>query len=140
MRFETTVAVDAAPGTVWAVLTDVESWPLLTASMTSVERLDPGPLHPGSRVRIRQPRLPVAEWTVTEVIEGRRFTWAASAVGVRTTAVHEVLPDGGSSRLRLALDQGGVLGDLAGRLAGRLIKRYVQMEAAGIKARSEAGA
>ena len=52
MRFETTIDVAAPVERVFGVYTEVEHWPDWTASVTSVERLDQGPLRvvpgPGS--------------------------------------------------------------------------------------------
>lgn len=138
MRIESSVPVDAPPSTVWEVLTDVESWPGLTASMTSVVKQTPGPLRVGSVVLIRQPRLPRATWEVTELEEGRRFVWVSRNPGLVSTAVHEVAGPGPSSVLRLAIDQAGPLGWLFGRLAAGLSRRYVDLEAAGIKRKAEA--
>lgn len=138
MRFEHTVPVQATPESVWAVLVDVESWPELTASMTSVEKLSLAPLSVGARVRIRQPKLPPATWQVTELAEPERFVWVSTGPGVRTTAVHEVTPaEGGGSRLRLELTQAGPLGGVVGRLARDMIERYLALEAEGLKRRAE---
>lgn len=137
MRNQTTVMIEAAPEAVWPVLMDVESWPQLTASMDSVRLLDEGPLRVGNRARIRQPKLPTAVWTVTELDEPRRFTWESRAPGVRTTAVHEVAAEEGGSLLRLELVQSGPLGSALGRLARGLVDRYLTLEAEGIKARAE---
>jgi uncharacterized membrane protein len=138
MRFEDSAVIAAPASTVWEVYSDVERWPEWTASVTSVELLDPGPLRVGSRARIRQPRLPVAEWTVTEIDEGRSFTWVARGPGVRTTGTHRVEPDGAGARATAILEQGGPLGPVVGFLTRGLTKRYLAMEAAGLKARAEA--
>ena len=103
-----------------------------------MELLDPGPLRVGSRARIRQPRLPVAEWTVTEIDPGRSFTWVARGPGVRTTGTHVVEPHGDGARATAILVQGGPLGPVVGFLTRGLTKRYLAMEAAGLKARAEA--
>ena len=137
MQASVTVDIDAPPERVWAVLTDVEAWPEWTASITSVRRLDKGPLHEGSRVLIRQPRIPPTLWTVTELEDGESFVWTAPGPGLHTRASHTVTPAGSGSRAVLAVDPGGVLGRAFGRLYGSLTERYLDMEAAGLKQRAE---
>jgi uncharacterized membrane protein len=137
-RNETSVTIDAPPERVWPVLMDVESWPEVTKSMTKVEKLDEGPLREGMRVRIHQPKLPAATWTVTELVAQARFVWRSRGPGFRTAGIHEISPvDGGRTRLLLALEQSGPLGGVVGRLGSKLTDRYIAMEAAGIKRRAE---
>ena len=64
-HFDITVDFDSTPGRVWAVMRDIARWHEWTASVRSIERLDDGPLAVGSRVRIRQPKVLPAIWTVT---------------------------------------------------------------------------
>ncbi|MGW4248115.1 SRPBCC family protein, partial [Nocardia sp. NPDC004722] len=90
--FEVTSETTADPGRAWTALITVTDWPEWTASMTAVHPLDPGPLGPGSRVRISQPGLPALVWTVTDFREGVEFTWAAASAGVRTLARHRLDP------------------------------------------------
>ena len=130
----------AAPAQLlFEVYTDVERWPEWTASVTSVERLDQGPLRVGSRVRIEQPRLPSAMWEVTEVVAGESFTWIARGPGIITTASHVVTPrDGvGPTTVTASLQQAGPLGQLLGFLTKWLTNRYLQTEVRGLKARCE---
>lgn len=141
MRFKQSVSINAPTSTVWAVLSDVERWPEWTASVTSVERLDGGAFSVGSRVRVKQPRLPVAIWRVTALEPGRFFTWKAQGAGAKTVATHRIDPDGrGGSAVTLGLDQTGLLASLIGRFFGGMVRRYMAMEARGLKARSEASA
>lgn len=138
VKFEASIEVQAAPEQVVAVYWDVERWPEWTAGVTEVERLDDGPLAVGTRTRIRQPRLPVAVWTVTELEPGRSFTWIARGPGLITTATHVVTPDGsGGSHVVATLEQGGPLGGLVGRLSKGLTERYLDLELNGLKARCE---
>jgi uncharacterized protein YndB with AHSA1/START domain len=74
MRTGITVGISAPPELVWAVLSDVESWPESTASVTAVRRLSSERLQVGSRVRLKQPRLPATVWTVSALVAGERFT------------------------------------------------------------------
>jgi uncharacterized membrane protein len=134
---DTVVAIAAPAPRVWAVMCDVERWPEWTPSVTSVRRLDEGELRVGSRVRIRQPRLPTATWTVTELVAIESFTWVASGPGFMTTASHRVRPHASGSVATLAVNQEGVVGALVGRLAARLTRRYLALEATGLRTRVE---
>lgn len=60
-HFSITVESQAPPDRVWAVLRDTERWPEWTATVTSLQQADRGPLAVGRRARIRQPKLPPAE-------------------------------------------------------------------------------
>ncbi|MGH8829220.1 MAG: SRPBCC family protein [Jiangellaceae bacterium] len=137
MRFETTTSIAATPQQVWEVYADVERWPEWTASVTSVERLDPGPLRVGARTRIKQPKLPVAVWEVTELVDGERWVWVATGPGVTTTAAHEIRASDSGATATATIDQNGPVGALIGRLTRGLTERYLALEGAGLKARSE---
>jgi uncharacterized protein YndB with AHSA1/START domain len=138
MRYEIEVDIDAAPEAVWEVLADVERWPEWTPSMTLLRRLEDGPFGLGSTVRVRQPRLPQAVYTITDYEPGQTFTWATRSPGVKTVGGHHVVPRGdGHATVRLTLDQTGVLAPLAGLFSARLARRYVTLEAEGLKQRCE---
>ena len=141
MEQSVTVEIAASPQRVWEVLTDVERWPEWTETVTLVTRLDQGPLKPGSRAKISQPKIPETGYVVTEFAPGRSFTWVATGPGVTTTARHivEALP-GGGTRVTLAVEQGGWLGSVMGRFYRGLTDRYLANEAAGLKSRSESEA
>ena len=75
---------------------------------------------------------------MTELDPGHGFTWVASGPGVRTTARHTVdaLP-GGGTRVRLGVEQAGLLGSVMGRFYRGLTDRYLANEADGLRARCE---
>ena len=138
MEQSVTIEITAAPSRVWDVLTDVEAWPEWTSTVTSVRRLDEGPLRLGSRAKIVQPRIPETEYVVTELSPGSSFTWVASGPGVRTTARHEIEPlSETTTRVRLSVTQSGWLGTVMGRFYRGLTDRYLANEAQGLKDRSE---
>jgi uncharacterized protein YndB with AHSA1/START domain len=137
MEQSTSIEIAAPPERVWEVLSDVEHWSEWTETVTGVQLLAEGPLRIGTRARISQPRIPVTEYTVTELAAGHSFTWVATGPGVRTTASHSIeeLPDGGS-RVRLSVEQSGWLGSVMGRLYRGLTDRYLANESAGLTARA----
>jgi hypothetical protein len=77
-------------------------------------------------------------WQVTEIEPGSSWTWVQRSPGVRVTARHYVSAQpGGRTLVRQQLDQGGLLGALVGRLMVKKTKRFLELEAKGLKARSE---
>ena len=137
--FSVTVDIQAPPAAVWEVLQDVERWPTWTPTMTSVRRLDSGPLAVGSRARIRQPGLPPSTWVVTDLDAGRGFSWISTAPLMRTAAEHWVEPHPGGSRVLLVVHFSGPLSGLAARFAGKLTQDYIVKESQGLKRRVEGG-
>jgi uncharacterized membrane protein len=139
MRFESSIDIAAPAEHVFSIYRDVERWPEWLQTVTSVERLDEGPLRVGSRTRIRQPRLPVAVWEVSEIVPDRSFIWVARGPGIVTTGSHVVTPlDGDKAKATASLEQAGVLGPLMGRLTKRLTDEYLETEVRSLKARCEA--
>jgi uncharacterized membrane protein len=132
-----TVTIAAPTEQVWAVVVEVERWPERIPTVNAVERLDAGPLAVGSRTRLKQPRLPTAVWTVTELADGSSYTWESSSPGVTVTASHVVEPHAAGSRLILALSMSGRLSGLGWLMTRSLTKRYVETEAASIKRAAE---
>jgi len=134
------ITIEAATEAVWAVYTEVEQWPTWTGSVTSVELLDTPTLGPTSRARIKQPRFPTLVWSVTAMTPGTSWSWMARSPGATTIASHQLGALGdGQTRVVQTIDQRGPLGVLVGLLTKRLTRRYLAMEATGLKQRVEAG-
>ena len=137
VQIEVQVEIHRAPDVVWPVLVDVERWPEWTPSVTAVERLDQSAFGIGSRVRIRQPKLKTMVWRVSEFSQGRLFTWDTRNVGSSTVGSHEIKPTPRGSLVTLTIRQTGVLAPLVNLLLGNLTRRYMRMEAQGLKSRCE---
>jgi uncharacterized protein YndB with AHSA1/START domain len=135
--FTTSIDIDAPPARVWEVMIDVERWHEWTPSITSIRRLDGGPLRLGSRALVRQPKLPANNFKVTEFEPDRVFTWVSKSPGVVAAGRHVVEPRGAGSHATLSVEFGGLLGWFVARLVGNLTERYIRMEAEGLKRRSE---
>ncbi|MFF0173453.1 SRPBCC family protein [Micromonospora profundi] len=140
MRFEAGTDIAADAKRVWEVLVDVQRWPEWTASASRVERGEQGPLAVGATARLTQPKLRPAVWRVTELTEGRSFTWVSDTPGVHTSGEHLLSPlPGGGTRVELAIVQSGPLAGPVGLLYGGLLRRYLRLETEGLKRRSEQG-
>jgi uncharacterized membrane protein len=138
MITEDSVEIDAPAQLVWQVFTDVERWPEWTASVSSLVARDGAGLGVGKRFAIKQPGMSKLVWKVTEIDPGSSWTWVQRSPGVRVSARHWVIPQPtGRTLVRQQLDQGGLLGALVGRLMVKKTKRFLELEAQGLKARSE---
>lgn len=138
MITECGVAIEAPASLVWDVFTDAERWPEWTASVSRLVALDGPGIAVGKRFQIKQPKLPALVWEVTELDPGVSWTWAQRSPGGTTSARHTVTPIADDrTRVHQTLDQRGPVGALVGRLMLRTTRRYLEMEAEGLKSRSE---
>jgi uncharacterized membrane protein len=138
MITESSVEIDAPASLVWDVFSDVERWPEWTDSVTRLVALDGPGLAIGKRFEIKQPKLPTLVWKVTDLTPGVSWSWAQRSSGGSTLAHHTLTPIAdGRTLVRQTLDQQGVGGAIVGRLMARTTRRYLEMEAQGLKGRSE---
>lgn len=128
----------AAPSDVWRLFTDPEQWPELIQSITSLRRLDSGPLAVGSEVQLKQPAFPPTRWRVTEMRPGRSFVWESASGGMTTVGGHIVEPHGDGSLITLTLRTRGPLSGLMSALLSRRSLRYITMELDGFRRAAEA--
>ncbi len=140
MEIKVSIAIDTSPDVVWPVLVDVERWPEWTSSVAAVERLDRSVFGIGTRVRVHQPRLKPIVWRVSEFKPGRVFAWETRGPGLFMVATHEVKARLHGSTVVLGLKQTGWLAPLVNLFFGSLTRRYVQMEAQGLRRRCESSA
>lgn len=138
MLIQHTIEIAAPPKRVWDVMTVVERWPEWTSSVSRVEILDGAAMTVGSRVRIRQPRLAPAVWTVTTIKPERYFEWQSVVPGLTSIGGHRIEALGNERcRVVLSLEWKGPLAPLINLIYGGLSRRYVTTEAEGLKRRSE---
>ena len=135
--FSISVDIAAPPARVFDVMADVERWSEWTPSVTRIRRLDKGPFGVGSRLFIRQPKLPPAMWKVTAIEPGHSFESISRSPGLRVVARHGVTEAQGGSRATLSIELQGLFGRLFGWMTKSLTERYLEMESQGLKARSE---
>lgn len=140
MRFERSIDIEASQQRVWDVLSDVESWPRRIETVGEIELRTPPPIATGSRIRLKQPKLPEGTWDVTTWDAPSYFEWRQKSGGVTNVAGHRVEAlDDGRSRLTLTLEMTGLLVPILGRFYSNLTNRYMGLEAEGMKRAAESG-
>ncbi|MFE9427959.1 SRPBCC family protein [Kitasatospora sp. NPDC006697] len=141
MHHRVEVEIAAAPAAVWAVLADIEHWHYWTPSVRLIVRQDPQwPFGTGTRAWISQPRLRRALWEVTACEPERSFRWHTAAPGLRTEAGHLLRAVPGGTLVTLDLRLTGPLAPLGALLYGPLARRYLALEAGGLKTHCESPA
>jgi uncharacterized membrane protein len=138
MRFEESIDIDAQQQRVWDVLSDLEAWPRRIETVDVVELLTPAPVAEGSRILLKQPKLPEGTWDITVWEAPSYFEWRQKSGGVTSVAGHRVeVLDRGRSRLSLSLDMRGLPIPIVGRFYKGLVTRYMSIEAQGMKLAAE---
>jgi uncharacterized membrane protein len=138
MRFEESIDIDAQHERVWEVLSDLEAWPRRIETVDVVELLTPAPMSKGSRVRLKQPKLPEGTWDITVWDAPSYFEWRQKSGGITSVAGHRVeMLEEGRSRLTLSLDMRGPLIPVIGLFYRGLTNRYMTIEAQGMKRAAE---
>ena len=137
MDYTVTIDIAAPPARVWEVIRDVERWHEWTPSITSIGRHDAGPLRVGSRATVQQPKLPKNDFVVTVLAEDRGFDWETTSPGLKGVGHHWIEPAGAGSRATLGVTYRGLLAPMVRLLYGGLTRRYIAMEAEGLKKRCE---
>ena len=125
------------PERVWDVLSALEAWPQRIETVDSLELLTPAPITRGSRVRLKQPKLPEGTWDITVWDAPSYFEWTQKTTGITSVAGHRVEALGeGRARLTLTLDMRGFLIPVSWFYKG-LTNRYMNLEAEGMKRAAE---
>jgi uncharacterized membrane protein len=138
MRFEKSIDIDAPQQRVWDVLSDLEGWPQRIETVDTIELLTPPPITKGSRVRLKQPKLPEGTWDITVWDEPSYFEWTQKSTGTTSVAGHRVEPVGeGRARLTLTLEMRGLLIPIMALFYKDLTNRYINLEAEGMKRAAE---
>ena len=138
MRFEQSIDIDAPQQRVWDVLTDLEAWPQRIETVDVVELVTPAPLGKGSRVRLKQPKLPEGIWEVTVWDAPSFFEYRQQSGGITSVAGHRVEAlEEGRSRLTLTLDMRGLMVAVVAVFFKGLTNRYMTIEAQGMKRAAE---
>lgn len=129
MTITSELLIHASVQRVWELTVGVEAWPQLSpTTMTSIERLDEGPLRVGSTARVVQPRQRPTVWTVVAFEAERLFSWQAKVLTVTMTATHRLIAQADGCRNVLTVELTGAGHRLLERLAGNKIREAIATE------------
>ena len=138
MHFEQSIDIDARQQRVWEVLSDLEAWPQRIETVDVVELLTPAPVGEGSRVCLKQPKLPGGTWEVTGWDVPSYLEYRQKSGGVTNVAGHRVEAlEEGRTHLTLTLDMRGLLVPVVALFYKGLTNRYMTVEAQGMKRAAE---
>ena len=136
---EKTSVINALPGDIFKVLMDFGQWNQWTASITKMSILNDD--RPGTKVRIKvlQPQLPPAVWTITESLPDRSLTWEKRSFGLVMLSEHIIVPGNNKTSVIIRMTYQGPLAGLFYTLTRSLTDRYMTMEIDGLKRECEKG-
>lgn len=137
MTIQSELNIAADIDRVWDITVDVERWPILTPTITSVERLDSGEMRVGSTARIKQPGQRPAVWTVTAISRPELFEWQTKSMGMTIVGRHRLADTPSGCRNTLTVDVNGVGSGLVRRLLGRKLRESIETENIGFKTAAE---
>lgn len=90
MCFEESIDIHAQQQRVWDMLSDLEAWPRRMETVDVVELLAPAPVAEGSRILLKQPKLPEGTWDITVWDPPSYFELRQKPGGVTSAAGHRV--------------------------------------------------
>ncbi|VFA97772.1 Polyketide cyclase / dehydrase and lipid transport [Nocardia cyriacigeorgica] len=131
--------VDAPAEAAWQLLRDIERWPRWTPTVTAVQRKDTGAFLVGSSALVHQPGQPPRLWTVTDIEEGKSFTWMAGNRALTFTGDHLVEDRDGGTVVTVRFTLSGPLSRVAALVAGKRIRRTIGVEVMALKQWCESG-
>ncbi|MGE3857915.1 MAG: SRPBCC family protein [Dehalococcoidia bacterium] len=137
MQIEERFSVAAPRQRVWDVSVDIARWPEWNPTVDRVEVRTPGPMRTGWTARLKQPGNAPGTWTVTRVEEPGLFEWETRTLGMVVTARHVLADAGDATDVTLSIDVTGPATFLFGWIVARVSRKFLPMEAAGLRAECE---
>jgi hypothetical protein len=137
--YESRIEITAPAATVSSLLLNLSNWTSWTRTVDEATLLGKTTVEPGTRVRTRQPYLPVSIWTV-DVADERAFEWNNLRHGLRTVARHDISETDGGALVTAKIVQEGLLARPVELVYGRVIRRHLQQMTEDLKHAAESAA
>ena len=134
---EKTSAIAARPHDIFHILLDLTRWNQWTQSVTQMSVLDNEEPKPGVRIKVFQPKLSPAVWTITEIVPDTRLIWEKRSFGLRMVSEHLITLHGDEASVTIRMTYNGPLASLAFNLTQSLTDRYLTLEINGLKRECE---
>ena len=129
--------INALSGDIFKVLMDFGQWNQWTASITEMSVLNNDRPGTGARIKILQPKLPPAIWTITESLPDRSLTWEKRSFGLVMLSELLVVTGNNGASVTIRITYQGPLASLFYMLTRSLTDRYMTMEIDGLKRECE---
>jgi hypothetical protein len=134
---EKTLLIHSMPYEIFDILTRFDRWNQWTQSITEMSVLNNDQLKPGSKIKVLQPKLPPAIWTITEIDPNKSLTWQKKSFGLNMRSEHLITSGPGMATVTLRITYEGPLAGLFYYLTHNLTDRYMTMEINGLKKECE---
>jgi Polyketide cyclase / dehydrase and lipid transport len=134
---EKTMAMNATPLTVFNIFIDLAHWNKWTPTIKEISILNNGSAAPGAKIKVLQPKLPPAIWTITEIDHNKSLTWEKKSFGLNMRSEHQIIDDAKAARVTIRITYEGTLAGLFYRLTHSLTDRYMGLEINGLKSAAE---
>ena len=139
VTFSKEIEIQEFAEVIWSVMIDVERWNEWTTTVTCIKKLNEGSFGKGTRLLVKQPKLPQAIWSVSEIEDGKSFTMAKGNLFLRVEARHKLEIIRNGTLVTLSLVFSGLFAKRVAKKYRFLMEEYLAIEAAGLKTESEAG-
>ena len=128
MRFSSSIVINAPPEKVFALVDNLEDWPLWIPSIKKIEKVSEGPLKEGSRIRVTAKSGVTVKllMTITEFIPGQRGVLQGRVFGTRMTRYYTFERIEQGTKLTAGGEVKGPLAFLVRRGGQRLSEEIVQ--------------
>lgn len=134
---EKTLAIDAQPNDIFNVLMDFERWNRWTQSITEMSMLNNDRPGAGAKIRVLQPKLLPAIWTITEILRDKSLTWEKRSFGLTMLSEHLIMNGDKETSMTIRMTYQGPLAGLFYSFTRSLTDRYMTMEINGLKRECE---
>lgn len=134
MTVEDKIYINASVNEVWAITEDIKRWPEWTPTISSVRFVGEEKFEIGSVVRINQPGQPESNWTITEYIPYKSFSWETRRRGLYMKATHLLQPVESGTMNALRLEASGLMAIIMWPLLKIATRHALRKENQGLKA------